>query len=97
MEVFAVMDDGELWNRYWDHTYWHQWETLGGELCGAVPVFAQHALGEVAEEGIGVFGSARFGGRWTSYLSASSFVVFLDATIGFVISGVDGAARRAGS
>ena len=20
MEVFAVMDDGELWNRYWDRT-----------------------------------------------------------------------------
>ena len=32
MEVFAVMDDGELWNRYWDRTYWHQWESLGGEL-----------------------------------------------------------------
>ena len=26
------MDDGELWNRYWDRTYWHQWESLGGEL-----------------------------------------------------------------
>ena len=34
---------------------------------------------------------------WTSYLSASSFVVFLGGTIGFVISGVVGAARRAGS
>src|SRR5437867_2106981 len=32
MEVFAVMDDGQLWNRYWDRTYWHAWESLGGEL-----------------------------------------------------------------
>ena len=72
-------------------------ETLGGEFCGTVPVFAQHAFGEVAEVGIGIFGSARFGGRWTSYLSASSFVVFLGGTIGFDISGSVGAARRAGS
>ena len=26
------MADGALWNRYWDRTYWHQWESLGGEL-----------------------------------------------------------------
>ena len=32
MEVFAVLDDGELWNRYWDRMCWHQWESLGGEL-----------------------------------------------------------------
>ena len=42
-------------------------ETLGGEFCGTVPVFVQHAFGEVAEVGIGIFGSARFGGRWVRF------------------------------
>ncbi len=32
MEVFAVMADGELWDRYWDGAAWHPWESLGGEL-----------------------------------------------------------------
>ena len=34
MEVFAVMPDGELWDRYWDGEAWHAWESLGGELDG---------------------------------------------------------------
>ena len=31
-EVFAVFPDGALWNRYWDGSAWHAWESLGGEL-----------------------------------------------------------------
>ena len=31
LQVFAILDDGELWNRYWDGTDWHPWETLGGD------------------------------------------------------------------
>ena len=42
-------------------------ETLGGEFRGTVPVFVQHAFREVAEEGIGVFGCARLGGRWVRF------------------------------
>ena len=34
MQVFAVFPDGQLWNRYWDGTSWHPWESLGGELAG---------------------------------------------------------------
>ena len=30
LQVFAIFDDGELWNRYWDGTSWHPWESLGG-------------------------------------------------------------------
>jgi len=38
MEIFAVMPDGELWDRYWDGEAWHAWESLGGELDpSAVP------------------------------------------------------------
>ena len=34
LQVFAIFPDGQLWNRYWDGSYWHAWETLGGELTG---------------------------------------------------------------
>ena len=34
LQVFAIFDDGQLWNRYWDGTSWHGWESLGGELTG---------------------------------------------------------------
>ena len=91
-EFFGIGDPGFV-----SHFFRCFSEPLGGEFCGTIPVFVQHAFGEVAEVGIGVFGSARFGGRWTSYLSASSFVVFLGGTLGFDISGSVGAARRAGS
>ena len=38
MEVFAIFDDGALWDRYWDGTTWHPWESLGGELLpGSTP------------------------------------------------------------
>ena len=33
LEVFAVFDDGELWDRCWDGESWHAWESLGGELA----------------------------------------------------------------
>jgi hypothetical protein len=32
LEVFAVFPDGELWDRFWDGTSWHPWESLGGDL-----------------------------------------------------------------
>lgn len=31
-EVFAIFPDGELWDRYWDGSAWHPWESLGGDL-----------------------------------------------------------------
>ena len=37
MQVFAIFPDGQLWNRYWDGSYWHDWESLGGELDPATP------------------------------------------------------------
>ena len=41
MEVFAIFDDGQLWDRYWDGTNWHPWESLGGDLqAGSTPAAA---------------------------------------------------------
>jgi sialidase-1 len=41
MEVFAIFDDGQLWDRYWDGSSWHPWESLDGELQpGSTPAAA---------------------------------------------------------
>lgn len=29
VEVFAVHEDGQIWNRYWDGSDWHVWEPMG--------------------------------------------------------------------
>lgn len=34
LEVFAILPDGALWDRYWDGERWHDWESLGGSLTG---------------------------------------------------------------
>src|SRR5450432_239512 len=44
MEVFAIFDDGQLWDRYWDGSSWRPWGSLGGGLqTGSMPAAA--ALG----------------------------------------------------
>jgi hypothetical protein len=42
-EVFALHDDGQLWNRYWDKTSWHEWESLGGTFAGEPAAAARDA------------------------------------------------------
>mgnify|MGYP003342891330 CR=1 FL=1 len=34
MQVFAIRDDGQLWDTYWDGEAWHEWHAHGGELVG---------------------------------------------------------------
>ena len=60
-QVFAILGDGALWNRYWDGARWHEWETLGGELTGEPAAAARGA------DRIDVFAVGRDGGlrhRW---------------------------------
>jgi hypothetical protein len=46
-EVWAIHEDGRLYDRYWDGTSWHQWETLGAppgvRLVGQPAAAAQDA------------------------------------------------------
>jgi len=42
-EVFAVHDDGQIWNRYWDGARWHGWESLGGQFRGQPAAAARDA------------------------------------------------------
>lgn len=54
-QVFAIHDDGELWNRYWDGHRWHEWESLGGPFTGQPGAAARSA------ERIDVFAVGRDG------------------------------------
>ena len=42
-EIFAIQDDGQVWDRYWDGTAWHDWEPLGGEFTGTPAASARDA------------------------------------------------------
>lgn len=42
-EIFAIRDDGELANRYWDGTSWHAWDAMGGPFVGTPAASAKHA------------------------------------------------------
>lgn len=42
-ELFAVQADGQVWNRYWDGSSWHPWESLGGAFSGPIAASARDA------------------------------------------------------
>lgn len=42
-EVFAIRDDAELVDRYWDGALWHEWESLGGPFTGDPAAAARDA------------------------------------------------------
>ena len=42
-EVFALHEDGQVWDRYWDGKSWHPWETLGGAFAGHPAAAARDA------------------------------------------------------
>ena len=65
MEVFAVFPDGELWDRYWDGTSWHAWESLGGELRGAP------AASSWGPDRLDVFAPGRDGRTWHRWWDGS--------------------------
>jgi hypothetical protein len=70
MEVFAVHDDGGLWNRYWDRTYWHQWEPLGGELDpGGTPAASSWGAAR-----LDVYARGRDGRTWHRWWDGTRWV-----------------------
>ncbi len=70
MEVFAVFEDGQLWDRYWDGQMWHGWESLEGELqVGATPAAA--ALGP---DRLDVIARGRDGRTWQRWWDGSRWV-----------------------
>jgi hypothetical protein len=70
VEVFALQQDGALWDRYWDGAHWHEWESLGGEFTGQ-PAAAARDADRIDVLGIGTDGVLRHrwwdGTRWVEW------------------------------
>ena len=66
--VFAVFPDGELWDRYWDGTSWHDWESLGGNLSGDPAVSSSGA------DRIDVWAPGRDGRVWHRWWDGTRWV-----------------------
>ncbi|HEX4743238.1 MAG TPA: hypothetical protein VFW12_01050 [Candidatus Limnocylindria bacterium] len=60
-EVFAVLEDGQVWNRYWDGASWHDWKPMGGTFTGTPAASARDA-DRIDVLAIGVDGVLRH--RW---------------------------------
>lgn len=43
VQVFAIHEDGQIWNRYWDGEAWHPWEPMGGAFRGHPAASAREA------------------------------------------------------
>jgi len=70
MEVFAIFDDGQLWDRYWDGAAWHAWESLGGELTG------QPAASSWGADRLDVFAAGRDGQLWHRWWNGQEWVLW---------------------
>lgn len=70
LQVFAVFPDGELWNRYWDGTSWHDWESLGGELDPG----GQAAASSWSADRIDVFAAGHDGRTWHRWWDGAQWV-----------------------
>jgi hypothetical protein len=71
MELFAVFDDGELWDRYWDGTGWHAWESLGTAGGGFVGAAAATSDGP---DRLDVLAPARDGRIWHRWWDGAQWV-----------------------
>ena len=68
MEVFAIFLDGQLWDRYWDGSKWHDWESLGGELAG------QPAASSWGADRLDVFAPGLDGQLWHRWWNGTEWV-----------------------
>lgn len=69
-QVFALHEDGELWNRYWDGERWHEWESLGGSFAGQ-PAASARGADRIDLFAIGTDGTLKHrffdGSRWVDW------------------------------
>jgi hypothetical protein len=69
MEVFAVFEDGKLWDIYWDGAAWHEWKELGGG-----PFVGQPAASSWGADRIDVFATDRDGALWHRWWNGEEWV-----------------------
>jgi hypothetical protein len=69
-EIFAIQEDGQVWDRYWDGQSWHAWESLGGAF-GGQPAAAARDADRIDVFAIGTDGALRHrwwdGARWVDW------------------------------
>ena len=69
-ELFAIHDDGEPRDRYWEGTSWHEWESLGAGLSGQ-PAAAARGADRIDVLAFGADGRLRHrwwdGRRWVDW------------------------------
>lgn len=68
LEIFAVFDNGALWDRYW--TTWHPWEALGGDLASD----AAPAASSWGPDRLGVFATGRDRLTWHRFWDGTRWV-----------------------
>jgi hypothetical protein len=42
-QIFAIRDDGQVWDRYWDGESWHDWKPHGGTFAAGPAACARDA------------------------------------------------------
>jgi hypothetical protein len=67
-----VFPDRALWNRYWDDSSWHPWESLGGSLDpSSVPAAASWG-----PDGLSVITRGTDGATWHRWWDGSRWVAW---------------------
>jgi hypothetical protein len=83
VEIFAIHDDGDLRDRYWDGTRWHEWESLGSGFAGEPGACARGA------DRIDVFafgGDGQLRHRWWNGSEWVQWEIVADAPRGDAVS-----------
>jgi hypothetical protein len=83
VEIFAIHEDGEVRDRYWDGHAWHEWESLGGSFVGQPAAAARDA------DRIDVFAfgdDGRLRHRWWNGTEWVQWEVVADAPKGDAVS-----------
>ncbi len=89
-ELFAIHDDGELRDRYWDGSRWHDWESLGAGFTGQ-PAAAARDADRIDVLAFGIDGRLRH--RWWDGTRWVDWEVVADAPSGDAVSCVWSGAR----
>jgi hypothetical protein len=82
-ELFAIHDDGELRDRYWDGARWHDWESLGAGFTGQ-PGAAARGADRIDVFAFGTDGRLRH--RWWDGTRWVEWEIVADAPRGDAVS-----------